>query len=140
MPFVRYTSSAELVRRWQDEKRQILDAQAPEVKKAIFRYLELDRLIREVRRVDARRKREFEARMEAKAAEEGGSRVPLTVHKKKLIDFLREHGPSVRAEIANKTGIPPGSLSELLSSSEFEQLQRGFWGLKKPGTSAPPAK
>jgi hypothetical protein len=43
---------------------------------------------------------------------------------------LAEHGPALRTEIAANTGIPTGSLSELLRGQEFESLERGFWALK----------
>jgi len=58
------------------------------------------------------------------------SRLPLAIHRRKLIEFLKEHGPATRGEIHSETGIPPGSLSELLSGDEFEQHIRGFWALK----------
>jgi hypothetical protein len=60
----------------------------------------------------------------------GSSRVPLSIHRKRLIDFLAEKGPSMRAEIAMATHIPNGSLSEVLRGPEFEQVERGLWRLR----------
>jgi hypothetical protein len=58
-------------------------------------------------------------------------RIRMAIHKKKLIDFLRANGcPASRTEILTGTKIPSGSLSSLLSSEEFEQVERGLWRLK----------
>jgi hypothetical protein len=57
-------------------------------------------------------------------------RVPLSVQKQKLIDFLAQRGAATRASICSETGIPSGSLSELLKGPEFVSLSRGVWGLR----------
>ena len=154
MPFVRSVSSSELIRQWQEQQQQILEVLSPEARKAFTKYRKLDKLIRAVRAVEARREQEYKAGQTGSAeppqASEGTglapptSRVPLSIHKRKLIEFLRSHGPTTRGALSTETGIPAGSLSELLSGDEFEQVQRGFWALKgqvkKPGTSAQPGK
>jgi hypothetical protein len=59
------------------------------------------------------------------------SRVPLSIHKQKLVSFLLTYGACTRAHILEKTGIPSGSLSELLKGDEFAQVMRGVWIHKK---------
>jgi hypothetical protein len=67
-------------------------------------------------------------------------RTPLRLHREKLVEFLKERGPSTRGEISSATGIPTGSLSELLSGDEFEQQERGLWSLKGQAKKRPRPK
>lgn len=61
------------------------------------------------------------------------SRIPLWMHKQTLVDFFKSQaGGTVavsRHMIVQVTGIPAGSLSEILSGDEFEQTVRGYWRL-----------
>lgn len=59
------------------------------------------------------------------------ARIPLSVHKQRLIEFLAKNGESTRGDIIAGTGIPAGSLSELLRGEEFVQADRGFWNLRE---------
>jgi hypothetical protein len=58
-------------------------------------------------------------------------RIPLVIHKEKLIEFLRKRTSASRPEIIRAIQIPPGSLGSLLRSGEFEQVSHGRWALKK---------
>jgi len=58
-------------------------------------------------------------------------RIPMSVHKQRLIKFLGEYGQATRGTVTARTGIPEGSLSELLSGPEFVQVQHGVWALSK---------
>src|SRR5437899_2286908 len=54
-------------------------------------------------------------------------RLPLSISKQKLIEFLSRYGSATRVEINRETGIPLGSLSTILSDEEFVQSRRGVW-------------
>jgi hypothetical protein len=117
--------SAELVRRWRKRQWEIL-------KKRLFpedlaEYRKLARLIKEVRSEQVEKRQE--PKIERLFPEP--KRIPLSQHREKLIAFLKEKGPATRIQIAYATGIPEGSLSSLLKGREFEQVKRGFWGLKR---------
>jgi hypothetical protein len=148
-----HLTSSQLVVGWRKRRLEILKSLPA---KLLAEYRELGRLIRGVQAAElenARRRNEAQVgidtsmpliALDPKAKATIGffppsPRVPLSVHKKKLIDFLTAHGPSMRGEIAAKTGIPPGSLSELLGGNEFEQPRRGFWALKGQAKKAAPA-
>jgi hypothetical protein len=125
MPHIGHVSnvrSNDLIRRWREQRREILKTLAPEMLKE---YRRLSGLIRAVLAEEAQFAR----------------RASLADHKKKLIAFFTEHGPAHRGEIVNKTGIPLGSLGALLRESEFESHERGLWALKgqvkKPGHVSP---
>ena len=60
----------------------------------------------------------------------GVSRLPLVIRSEQVATFLAQHGPASRAEITEATGVPSGSLSEVLKLGPFEQKRRGLWGLK----------
>ncbi|MBA2592825.1 MAG: hypothetical protein H0U97_11440 [Gammaproteobacteria bacterium] len=50
---------------------------------------------------------------------------------KQLIQFLKDHGPKRRSEIAKDSGVPKGTISHLLKdNSHFKQLQDGRWDAK----------
>jgi hypothetical protein len=73
------------------------------------------------------------------------TRIPMAIQRQRLVEFLLQHGACTRAVISERTGIPLGSLSELLKGDEFVQVLRGLWAhkdhqdvVKQPGTSAPP--
>lgn len=51
--------------------------------------------------------------------------------KQQLIKFLMEQGPKRRSEIKISSGIPVGTISNLLKDdSAFEKLPDGRWGAK----------
>lgn len=54
----------------------------------------------------------------------------LSKHKGNLIAFLATVESATRGEITAATGIPEGSLSELLRGDEFQRIERGQWKLK----------
>jgi len=56
-------------------------------------------------------------------------RVPLSEHKTNVIAFLKLVESATRGEILTYTGMPEGSLSEVLRDQEFEQAARGRWRL-----------
>ena len=62
-----------------------------------------------------------------------GPRTSMSAHKRKLVAFLETTRSATRAEILSLTGIPDGSLSQLLREEDFEQLERGLWALKNKG-------
>src|SRR5205807_3698916 len=64
-------------------------------------------------------------------------RIPLFVHKQKLVDFLSTREAATRVQIIKATGIPAGSLSSLLKSRDFAQVRHGYWALKGQGKAAP---
>jgi hypothetical protein len=148
----------ELIRRWRDRRREILETLPPQL---LAEYRQLGLLIRGVlteQRAAALKERtqetermiaEEEARL-AKAMEELAAaqeemrrlsaeaereeaRVPLDRHRETLIAFLAKKGPSTRREITAATPIPAGSLSLLLRDQRFEQVQHGLWRLRKGG-------
>jgi hypothetical protein len=50
---------------------------------------------------------------------------------KQLIQFLKDHGPKRRSEIAKDSGVPKGTISYLLKdNSHFKQLHDGRWDAK----------
>ncbi len=57
-------------------------------------------------------------------------RLSMKQHKEALINHLTSSGPSTRKTILRVTGIPAGSLSELLREPEFESVNRGEWRLR----------
>lgn len=155
-------TTGELVLRLRNRRRAILGTLPKEVRRE---FLRLGKLIKTVLDEERRRQEEMAADPFSdragsdpftwpRTAEEslrhptvGGQpveplfpdsgRVPLSVHKRALVAFLREHGPASREEIAAKTGIPAGSLSALLRRrGVFEKVKRGVWKLKP---LAPPA-
>jgi hypothetical protein len=69
-------------------------------------------------------------------------RTPFAEHRQRLIQFLANNGPATRNEITAITGIPPGSLSALLTNADFESAGKGYWRLQGtegiPGASAQP--
>lgn len=138
-----------LMQRWRERRLEILKAHLPP--ELLLEYRQLGVAIRAVRTkeiklspTEARCKLlayprnadlpvlsardEIEAKM--KLAKEIVSRQPLASHKAKLIEFLDTYGPTKRALIPTMTGIPAGSLSELLTGPEFERLDYGVWALK----------
>ena len=56
-------------------------------------------------------------------------RVPLETHRAALIEYLTRVGSATRAEITASTGIPAGSLSQLLAGDEFHSPRYGEWTL-----------
>jgi hypothetical protein len=114
MPVSGHTASVPsntLIRRWRERRREILKTLAPNL---LAEYRKLGLLIKGVKAEES-----LYARV----------RSSMSVHKQKLIAFLREQGPTARAEIVAKTGIPSGSLSELLRDKEFKTSERGVWAL-----------
>lgn len=49
-----------------------------------------------------------------------------------LIEYLKAHGPTKRADLIVKSGIPAGTLASLLRDEAFKQVKRGVWRLRKP--------
>lgn len=121
--------SQELVHRWKKRRREILNTLPPEL---LAEYQQLGKAIKRVWAEEMRNLSEVSQTLHSSTTPATANRVriPLSFHRKKLIEFLDEHGPSLRAEIVAKTGIPEGSLSKLLRGKEFEHLERGFWALE----------
>jgi len=70
------------------------------------------------------------ARSQRRADRRSLSKVRMSEHKATLIAFLAD-GVASRATILHETGIPEGSLGQLLREPEFAKKERGMWGLKK---------
>jgi hypothetical protein len=52
--------------------------------------------------------------------------------KQTLIDFLKQHGPSVRGQIMEQTKMPRGTLAFLLNDKEtFSRLDDGRWMIRQ---------
>lgn len=151
---VKTVESNVLIQRWRQRRRDILKTLPANL---LTEYRELGIALRRVQAEQLQISKDRRVQSEGAYATEKESglfvpppRIPLATHRKKLIEFLSKHGQATRTEITAKTGIPAGSLSELLSGDEFKQLQRGFWALKNqveitdvesdPGTSATTAK
>lgn len=66
------------------------------------------------------------------AAVQKTTRVPLAQRRETLRTYLTARGPATRAQIVTDTGIPAGTLSALLSDSEFESIGYGLWRLTPP--------
>jgi hypothetical protein len=59
-----------------------------------------------------------------------GSEGPLIPSSaEKLIDFLQRHGPATRKEIAERSGVPGGSISYLLKTDKFRLRDDQKWEL-----------
>lgn len=113
MPPIKMTAS-ELIRRWEQRKQEILATLDPELR------TEFRRLNQAI----------AAAREEIKKDNESKKRTPLAVHRENLIKFLKANGQSPRSAIRDGTGIPEGSLSELLGGIEFEKGNLpGTWRL-----------
>jgi hypothetical protein len=117
--------TADLIRRWRKERLEIL-------KKRLFpeelaKWRRLGRLIQAVLKEQAEKKAEPKEELLFPEPQ----RIPLSVQREKLVEFLKTNGKATRTQITYGTGIPPGSLSSLLKGKEFEQVKRGFWALKK---------
>jgi hypothetical protein len=134
-------TSGELIRRWRERRKEILRTLRKDL---LAEFIHLGKQIAAVRQEEA--KTEQQATSPPRTGFLGplpsSSRVSMAVHKFRLVEFLKQHGPSTRKEITTKTGIPEGSLSELLKRPIFEKQRWGIWALKdqvkKPGTSAEP--
>jgi hypothetical protein len=124
MPDADSIPSHELIARWRLRQQAILELLPPDL---LAEYRRLDDLIAAVQAEESQIGREqmFVGTIVARP------RTPLSFHRKRLADFLRDHGPATRVKITSGTRIPMGSLSELLSGGEFEQRERGLWGLRK---------
>jgi hypothetical protein len=137
-------SAAELVRRWRTRRLQILKTLPPEL---LAEYVKLGKLIKGVRLEQIQIEKEanggvIDLSLATFSLPEGVTgtltdpdtgasvRIPLALRRKQLAEFLKKNGPSTRNEISKGIAIPEGSLSILLSQSEFEQKSRGVWGLK----------
>ena len=113
---VRWIRTDVLVHRWRKRRREIIKAALKALGPEVFsEFRKLGRLIKE---------------LSVEGAKES-TRKPLSVHRANLIRYLGEHGPATRREMTNATGVPPGSLSQLLKArQEVEQVQHGVWKLK----------
>src|SRR6266849_10945294 len=98
-------SSAELKRRWRKRQQEILKTLTP---KLFAEYCKLDRLIKAVRDEEQKGRKQEPPVPEYEGFFPPPIRVPLSVHRKKLIKFLNERGPTTRHDIIGMTGIPPG--------------------------------
>ena len=56
--------------------------------------------------------------------------------KDELIRFLTTHGPCKRAKINSESGIPVGTVANLLNGNDFVRRTDGTWDLRDP-SSAP---
>ena len=126
MPMIGHVSnigSNVMIRRWRDRRREILQSLREVSPDLVDEYRNLGRLIKGVLEEESRYVR---------------SRISMSAHRETLVQFLRERGPTARAEIVAKTGIPSGSLSELLRDDEFASPARGVWAVKvKEAVGAP---
>jgi hypothetical protein len=62
----------------------------------------------------------------------GPSREQLTgTRKQQVAEFLRQHGPTPRREIVERTGIPIGTIAYVLNDSETFRQSHGKWDVKK---------
>jgi hypothetical protein len=64
-------------------------------------------------------------------------RVTLGQRREALRRYLASFGPATRGRILRDTGIPPGTLSTLLTEDEFEKSEDGLWQLGKPRKPKP---
>src|SRR5258708_38579975 len=103
MPIVGFSlSSSQLVTRWRKRQHEILEKLPPDL---LTEYRKLNDLIAEVTREEAKNRRE--RKETPKMAEEDifpeyfapTMRIPLSVHKKKLIDYLKNSQGASRGEI-----------------------------------------
>jgi hypothetical protein len=122
-------TSSGLVARYRQRRREILDALPPDARKQLKEYIQLGKCIRRIYAEETRYNTVVTLPHSAQVVPP--ARVPMSVHKEKLVEFLTQHGPSTRNQILSGTGIPAGSLSELLTK-ECEQKKEGFWTLKSP--------
>ena len=125
-----------MVRLLRARQNEILEAMPPA---QLAEYRELDAMVRAIDRLileaGAGAQVEMTPRLEkmltAKDVEAAKpSRVPLTVRREQLWQYLREKGPSSRAQLLLHTGIPPGTLSTLLNEDATENKD-GLWRLKE---------
>jgi hypothetical protein len=141
--FVPRSFGADLLRRLRERRREILKALSPEL---LAEYRRLGIAIRTVIIEEGKStvaKCTNDGKFDALLATVFGhlltsdefgqqlkERTPMSAHKKRLIDFLHDARMATRAQILASTGIPEGSLSQLLREPEFEQMERGTWRLK----------
>jgi hypothetical protein len=116
----------ELIRHWKRRRRKILESLSPELRKE---YLELGISLKRAY-LGISGASGDKAMAIAKAILDPAPKVSLDDRKKQLLDYLRQKGPAHRGEIISDTGIPPGTLANLLQQSEFENVSRGVWKAK----------
>lgn len=63
------------------------------------------------------------------------SRRPLAHRREALREYLAAKGLATRAQITADTGIPPGTLSALLTEPEFETVGSGLWRIQSAAKS-----
>ena len=124
----------EYIRDCKQRRREILNELPPKLRREL---IILNVQIRNLRKAE---KEKREAREAVAKSLNRNRRKPLVEHRVKLIDFLRGHGPTALKDIIAKTGIPRGSMREVLKDDAFTQPSRGVFdivaGMKKPGPSA----
>jgi hypothetical protein len=124
--------SNELVRRWRKRQLAILKTIIKKLPPDLLtEFRSLSKLIKKVREEEQKIAHEKEGQVIAKTPSGGMVlRVPMSFHKRTLIEFLNNARLATRAQILESTTIPEGSLSELLRDPEFVQAERGVWRLK----------
>jgi hypothetical protein len=117
----------ELIARWRERRRQILDALPTTLRAEFYR---LGAAIKSIKSMFGERNTKIRV-----VHTPVSGRIPMSEHKKKAVDYLRQVESATRLEILANTGVPEGSLSQLLRDKEFEQVERGRWRLAKRGAS-----
>jgi hypothetical protein len=134
-------NAKELIRRWKERQAQIL-GMLPEAVRIEFQELTVAIRRAEVEFAGGKKPSVVENGKPAQAApettenfgqmlEKMSQRVPLEDRKRQVARYLAEKGPSARGEILKGTGIPNGSLSNVLLDQDlFEQGAGNLWILK----------
>src|SRR5262249_29765164 len=110
----------ELIRHWKRRRREILESLSPELRRE-YRELgiSLKRVYQGIAGATGDKTRTVLTERRRRLAKEivnaaPASKVSLDDRKKQLIEYLRPKGPTHRGEIIDETGIPPGTLANLL--------------------------
>lgn len=125
----------EVVRRLRARQAELVEALPP----ALLReYHEIESTVKSLDRLilengaatqveEAPRLRQMMSLVEG--AGRGAVRVALAERREALREYLRANGPTQRGQILEDTGIPPGTLSVLLTESAFQRVGPGVWRL-----------
>src|SRR5580700_5299297 len=124
-------TATQLVARWKHRRRavlrQIVAEAAPQLRRE-FKRLSVAISQARLDRVGDCEQRFVE--VDGNASLERFRRENMTIHKQKLVEFLRGQRLCTRAQIRAGTTIPASSLSQLLKDDKtFRQVGRGLWGL-----------
>jgi hypothetical protein len=134
-----------LIRLWRQRQEEILSELPQPLRQE---YRELAAAVRRAEETIAHhsdRQQEMFEDEPAPEGEEPSQRIPLTRRERTLRRYLATHGPATRVEILSRTGIPPGSLTVLLTKGKddgwLEHTEDGKWSLKetekkRPGTES----